>query len=107
MFLQAPFRKGRKSVRLLFYYNVPDDYPKIKYRLVRHEIVMNINECLSVEGNCNVANEETGEVALDIMLKNVNQTHRLFTIDLVIGELYLFCQKFSLHQGKIYCKYMI
>lgn len=29
-FIQAPHRKGRKSIKVLVYYSVPDDYPKIK-----------------------------------------------------------------------------
>ncbi|CRL02155.1 CLUMA_CG015335, isoform A [Clunio marinus] len=101
-FIQAPHRKGRKSVKILIYYNVPDNYPKIKYRLIRHEITMNVNDCLSIEGNCNIANEKTGEVGLDITLKNINQTHHLFSIDISIGDLYLFSRKFSLNQKKIY-----
>lgn len=65
---------------------------------------MNVNDCLSVEGNCNIANEETGDVGLDIKLKNINQTHHLFSVDVSIGDLYLFCQKFSLNGEKTYCK---
>lgn len=30
VFIQAPYRKGRKSIKVLFYYSVPDNYPKIK-----------------------------------------------------------------------------
>lgn len=26
-FIQAPYRKGRKSIKILIYYNVPEDYP--------------------------------------------------------------------------------
>lgn len=29
-FIQAPHRKGRKSIKILIYYSVPDNYPKIK-----------------------------------------------------------------------------
>lgn len=78
-----------------------------RYRLIRHEIAINVNDCLSVEGNCNFANEETGEVGLDITLKNVNQTHHLLSIDVSIGEFYLFCRKFSLNREKIYCEYFM
>lgn len=67
---------------------------------------MNINDCLGVEGNCNIADEKTGEVGLDITLKNLNQTHHLFSIDVSIGDFYLFCQKFSLNSDKIYCEYL-
>lgn len=65
---------------------------------------MNVNDCLSVEGNCNIANEQTGDVGLDISLKNVNQTHHLFSIDLSVGDLFVFCEKFALNREKIYCK---
>lgn len=30
-YVQAPFKKGKKSIKLLIYYNVPDNYPKLKY----------------------------------------------------------------------------
>ena len=29
-YVQAPFKKGKKSIKILIYYNVPDDYPKLK-----------------------------------------------------------------------------
>lgn len=29
-FIQAPHRKGRKSIKILIYYSVPENYPKIK-----------------------------------------------------------------------------
>jgi len=101
-FIQAPHGKGRKSIKILIFFSVPQDYPKIKYRLVRHEITMNVNDSLRVDAKCNIANEQTGEVGLDIVMKNMNQTHHLFSIDVSVGDLYLFCQKFSLNQDKIY-----
>jgi len=67
---------------------------------------MNVNECLSVEGNCNIANEEAGDIGLDISLKNNNQTHHLFSIEVSVGDLYLYCNKYSLNQQKIYCKFV-
>lgn len=73
--------------------------------MVRHEITMNVNDSLRVDAKCNIANEQTGEVGLDIIMKNMNQTHHLFSIDVSVGDLYLFCQKFSLAQDKIYCEY--
>ena len=76
-----------------------------RYRLIRHEITMNVNDCLGVEGNCNIANEDTGDVGLDITMKNLNQTHHLFSIDVSIGDLYVFCSKFQLNRDKIYCKF--
>ena len=30
-FIQAPHRKGRKSIKILIHYNVPENYPKIKW----------------------------------------------------------------------------
>lgn len=29
-YVQAPFKKGKKSIKLLIYYNVPENYPKLK-----------------------------------------------------------------------------
>ena len=103
-FIQAPQVKGLKSIKILIYYNVAENYPKIKYRLVRHEFVMNVSECLSLKGNCNLANEETGEIGLDLVLKNtmpVNQSH---AIEFSIGEIFLYCGKFALDKKRIFCK---
>jgi hypothetical protein len=29
-YVQAPFKKGKKSIKIIIYYNVPDNYPKIR-----------------------------------------------------------------------------
>lgn len=29
-YIQAPHQKGRKSIKILIYYNVPSGYPKVK-----------------------------------------------------------------------------
>lgn len=66
---------------------------------------MNVNDCLSVEATSNIANEATCEVGLDIVMKNINQTHHLLSIEMSIGSLYVFCQKFSLSGDKIFCEF--
>lgn len=75
-----------------------------RYRLIRHEIVMNVNDCLSLEGICNIANEETEEVGVDLTVKNLNQNHHLYKVDATIADLYVYCDKFALNSGKIYCE---
>lgn len=66
---------------------------------------MNVNDCLALEGNCNIANQTSHEVGLDVMVKNVNQTHHLFSINLSLGDLFIYCETFSLNSNKVYCKY--
>lgn len=65
---------------------------------------MNVNDCLSLEGTCNVANEETEEYGVDVTVKNLNQTHHLYKVDANIGDLFLYCEKFALNNEKIYCE---
>lgn len=33
IYVQAPHKKGKKSIKILIYYNVPENYPKIRYFL--------------------------------------------------------------------------
>lgn len=30
IWLQAPFKKGSKDIKILFYYRMPDEYPKLR-----------------------------------------------------------------------------
>lgn len=39
-YVQAPYKKGKKSIKILIYYNVPDNYPKIKYDLHNHLYIL-------------------------------------------------------------------
>lgn len=75
-----------------------------RYRLIRHEILMNVNDCLSLEGICNVANEETEEYGCDVTVKNLNQVHHLYKVEATIGDLFVYCDQFALNNGKIYCE---
>jgi hypothetical protein len=65
---------------------------------------MNVNDCLALEGNCNIANQTSREVGLDVMVKNVNQTHHLFSINLCLGDFFIYCDIFSLNSNKVYCE---
>jgi hypothetical protein len=67
---------------------------------------MNVNDCLSLEGICNIANEETEEVGVDLTVKNLNQNHHLYKVDATISDLYVYCEKFALNSEKIYCKFI-
>ncbi|KAG5681973.1 hypothetical protein PVAND_011372 [Polypedilum vanderplanki] len=101
-YIQAPFKKGKKSIKILIYYNVPENYPKIRYRLLRHEIFMNVNDCVTVECVCNIANHLSGEVGLDITAKNLNQTHHLYSINVQLSDFFIYCDTFSLNSDKVY-----
>lgn len=82
-------------------------YHKNRYRLIRHEIFLNVDECLAIEANCNVANQISEEIGLDIIIKNTNQTHHLYNINLTLGDLFIFCDKFSLDFKRVFCKLKI
>lgn len=66
---------------------------------------MHVNDCLSLEGNCNIANEETEEVGVDLTVKNLNQNHHLYKVDATIADLFVYCEKFALNSDKIYCEF--
>lgn len=61
---------------------------------------------MSVEANCNIANEETNELGLDLSLRNVNQIHHLLMAETLIGNVHLFCSKYTLDSSRIHCKYL-
>lgn len=76
-----------------------------RYRLVRHEIFLNVNDCVNVESNCNIADEVSGDVGIDVAAKNLNQTHHLYSINVLLGDLFIYCETFTLNADKVYCKF--
>lgn len=41
IWLQAPFKKGQTTLKLLFYYGTPQHYPKLRYKFAFFEIISN------------------------------------------------------------------
>lgn len=102
MWIQAPYQKGEFTLRLIFYYTMPPNYPGIKYRLVRHEWKFNVHECLQTEVNCVVSNLMTSELGLDMEFKNLNQTHHPLMTELYINSIQLFCPQYKLNNKNLY-----
>jgi hypothetical protein len=101
IWLQATYKKGPKNVKLMIYYAMPQDYPKLKHRLVRHTWNVNVNESLMLEANCNVTSGLTNELGIDINLKNTNQMHHPLTTEITVNDVILYCSTNQLHQNKI------
>lgn len=101
IWLQAPYNKGQKNVKMLIYYGMPSEYPKLKYRLVRHTWNFNVNESLLLDANCNVSNPITNELGIDVNVKNMNQVHHPLMTDITVNEIVLYCSTYQLNPGKI------
>lgn len=103
--LQAPFDNREHSLRLLFYYALPSSDSSLKYRLVRHNWKFNIHESLHAEVSCVVCNDVTGELGLNIEIRNENKLHHPLMSELYINSLALYCDQFKLNKDKFYCKH--
>ncbi|XP_055532257.1 trafficking protein particle complex subunit 8 [Wyeomyia smithii] len=101
IWLQAPYAKGQKNVKLLIFYGLPADYPKLKHRLVRHTWSFNVNESLLVDANCNISNPATNELGIDLNVKNLNQVHHPLMTDITVNEIVLYCSSYQLNPRKI------
>lgn len=104
IWLQAPYKKGLSTIKLLFYYGLPSNYPKAKYRLVRHTWSLNVNESLNLDINCNISNASTNELGLDVNMKNMNQVHHALMTEIYLNNLTLFCSTYSLNKKKVNCE---
>ncbi|XP_055378418.1 trafficking protein particle complex subunit 8 [Condylostylus longicornis] len=101
MWIQAPYIIGEHKLRLLVYYSMPKDYPKIRYRLVRHEWDINVFECLQAEVTTVVGNLMTNELGLDVHLKNMNQEHHPLMTEVYINSIEMYCPKYKLNTDRI------
>lgn len=105
IWLQAPLKKGQTNIKLLIYYGMPNNYPKIKYRLVRHMWQLNVNESLSLEANCSIGNARTQQLGLDINIKNLNQVHHPLMTEIFVADFVLYCSTYQLDEKDITCKF--
>ncbi|XP_058065337.1 trafficking protein particle complex subunit 8 [Anopheles bellator] len=101
LWLQAPYSKGQKDVKLMIYYAMPPDYPKLKHRLIRHTWNFNVNDSLLVDANCNISNPVKREIGIDVNVKNLNQVHHPLMTEITVNDLILFCSGYKLHQEKL------
>lgn len=104
--LQAPFDKGDYTLRLLFYYALPSTESSLKYRLVRHNWQFNIHKCLHSEVTCVLSNSVTGELGLNVDVRNDNKLHHPLMSELYINSLALYCDQFKLNKDKLYRKFL-
>lgn len=102
--IQAPYNKGEYTLRLLFYYALSSAESSLKYRLVRHNWKFNIHECLHSEVTCVLSNSVTGELGLNVDVRNENKLHHPLMSELYINSLALYCDQFQLNKDKFYCK---
>uniref|UniRef100_A0A182JH40 Uncharacterized protein n=1 Tax=Anopheles atroparvus TaxID=41427 RepID=A0A182JH40_ANOAO len=101
LWLQAPYVKGHKDVKMMIYYAMPQDYPKLKHRLVRHTWHFNVNDSLLVDANCNVSHPVKRELGIDVNVKNLNQVHHPLMTEVAVNELCLYCSSYELSQKKV------
>ncbi|XP_035788395.1 trafficking protein particle complex subunit 8-like [Anopheles albimanus] len=101
IWVQAPYTKGPKDVKLMLYYAMPADYPKLKHRLIRHTWNFNVNDSLLVDANCNISNPVKRELGVDVNVKNLNQVHHPLMTEITVNDLYLYCSSYKLHQQKV------
>lgn len=101
IWIQAPYSKGKFSLRVLIYYGTPAGYPKIRHRLVRHEWDFNVHDSLQVAANCIISNVVTNELAVEIDLKNLNQVHHPFMTEIALSSIHLYCPKYKLAPQKL------
>ncbi|KAG4074060.1 hypothetical protein HA402_014265 [Bradysia odoriphaga] len=101
IWLQAPMKKGRTDIKLLIYYAMPNGYPKIKYRLVRHMWQLNVNESLCMGASCSIGNMATGELGVDVNIKNLNQVHHPLMTEIMLNDISLFSPTYQINSKKV------
>lgn len=96
IYIQAHLRKGPSDIKLLIHYAMPDAYPKIRYRLVRHIWHLNVNESLSVSVNCSVSNMCSGTLGVNVTVNNLNQVHHPLMTEIYPRQVCLYCPRYEL-----------
>ncbi|XP_055701320.1 trafficking protein particle complex subunit 8 isoform X2 [Phlebotomus papatasi] len=99
--IQIPYKKGAVDLKGLIYYNMPPEYSKLKYRVIRHVWNFNVNESLLMEANCNVTSGKVKELGIDISLKNLNQVHHPVMTEITPHDIHLYSPESQLNPKKI------
>ncbi|XP_075159619.1 trafficking protein particle complex subunit 8 homolog l(3)76BDm [Haematobia irritans] len=102
--IQAPYEKGEFTLRLLFYYGFSSEGKSgnLKYRLVRHNWKLKVHEGLQSDVTCVLSNATTGELGINIDVRNENKIHHALMSELYINSFSLYCQKYKLNTDKLY-----
>lgn len=130
IWLQAPFKKGSTTLKLLFYYGTPAHYPKLRYfntqqnieilsnfcfyrqpflisryRMVRHTWNLNVNESLSFDATCTLNHAASHDLGIDLYVKNQNQVHHALVTEIFLSDLKLFCPTYKFVPNSIKCEW--
>ncbi|XP_036342212.1 trafficking protein particle complex subunit 8-like [Rhagoletis pomonella] len=103
MHIQAPYEKGEFTLRLLFIYILPDGTSAtIKYRLVRHNWKFQVHECLHSAVTCVISNTLSGELGLDVAIKNESNAKIFTKSDMYINSLGIYSADHNINRNKLY-----
>lgn len=84
--------------------NCVTNFYVLRYRLVRHMWQLNVNESLSMGASCSISNMATGELGVDVNIKNLNQVHHPLMTEIMLNDISLFSPTYQINSKKIICK---
>lgn len=74
-----------------------------RYRLVRHVWQLNVNESLCMGASCSIGNLATGELGVDVNIKNLNQVHHPLMTEIMLNDISLFSPTYQINSKKVIC----
>lgn len=77
---------------------------RFRYRLVRHMWQLNVNESLCMGASCSIGNMATGELGVDVNIKNLNQVHHPLMTEIMLNDISLFSPTYQINSKKVICK---
>lgn len=105
MHIQAPYQKGDFTLRLLFFYSLPDGTSgSIKYRLVRHNWQFHVHDCLHAAVTCVISNTLSGELGLDVAVKNESSAKSFAASDMYISSIGVYSADHNMNSNKLFSK---
>nr|XP_014088536.1 trafficking protein particle complex subunit 8 [Bactrocera oleae] len=103
MHIQAPYQKGDFTLRLLFFYSLPDGTSgSIKYRLVRHNWQFHVHDCLHAAVTCVISNTLSGELGLDVAVKNESSAKSFAASDMYISSIGVYSADHNMNSNKLF-----
>ncbi|XP_067647513.1 trafficking protein particle complex subunit 8 [Eurosta solidaginis] len=103
MHIQAPYQSGNFNLRLLFFYTLPDGTSStIKYRLVRHNWKFQIHDSVYSTVTCVISNTLTGELGLDVAVKNESNAKLFASNDIYVNSLGIYSTDHNVNSNKLY-----
>lgn len=102
-------RESSEYCRIEYYRIKRNDRPliysfQIRYRLVRHMWQLNVNESLCMGASCSIGNMATGELGVDINIKNLNQVHHPLMTEIMLNDISLFSPTYQINSKKVICR---